>query len=315
MDHPEIITMDTLALCHVAIEQVRAHPAGCWGANHSAMCDAQGVDPVRKAATATLVWLLRYASRGTIRKAVEADLSSLTLSPAWAIRSLAIHAVGCAVWLFSRAYVKRLFLPGMFELVQVRVPPPQPPLGTACVCPQDPVSLVRERCLSGLVGLRRWMTFPRDVQIITMLEDCCRGLFEEPNPRMADLARRSFNDINTVRRGWVLFGGVRSLVTPVVDPPRSSTTWSLPCPVVPRWEGPPPLSVRGPFAGAHWATTAPRLRTACVTWCGGRLTTRSCPGSWRSPFGPACLPGRTWTPRASPCSSRSPTPTPHPPSS
>lgn len=201
-DYSDTVVADIIAMCQQTIEVVcMCASSARWECRKGwlfTFAFLQGVDPVRRSAVATLVFLSRFGTRAVVRRCVEEILSSLWRSPSWSVRCLGLYALSCSVWLFSKAYVKRTFLAYLPDLIK------------------DPVSLVRERCLRALVGMRRWLTFPKDVQAITLLEDSAKLLFDDSNTRVAEAAKRAFTDINTVR-GCVKPDGFRMLTDAVTS--------------------------------------------------------------------------------------------------
>lgn len=116
----ESLASETVALCHQSIEQV----CSIWFdlvlfVVNPVICKPQGVEPVRKAAVATLVWMCRYGPRGSVRKMAEELLFLIPHSSLWTIRCLALHSIGCSLWMFSRSFVKAKFLPLLADIMKV----------------------------------------------------------------------------------------------------------------------------------------------------------------------------------------------------
>ena len=144
---------------------------------------SQGGALARKAAVHTLVLFVRHAHRGMTRvAALETLLASTRRGNSWWRRLLFLDAVGAAVWLFSRTFVKDKLLPLVLELLKVRVVWRSRVCGwlrgrSGCLththpCPgllvyvvlngeQDRIPNVRQRALLTLLGMRRWLVFPK----------------------------------------------------------------------------------------------------------------------------------------------------------
>jgi hypothetical protein len=107
-------------------------------------CAVQGGALSRKAAVHTLVLFIRYGHRGVVRVAAfDALVTNTRRGLSWWRRLSFLDAVGAVVWLFSRTYMKEKFLPLVLELLKDRIPN------------------VRQRALQTLLGIRKWLVFPK----------------------------------------------------------------------------------------------------------------------------------------------------------
>ena len=105
-----------------------------------------GARPVRAAAVRSMMWIARHAPSGLYRQTMLAGVLSLELvcrgREAWR-RALFPEAVGAAVWIFSRAFVKAQLIDPLLSLVK------------------DPVIDVRRAALDAVPRLRPWLVFPK----------------------------------------------------------------------------------------------------------------------------------------------------------
>lgn len=139
--------------------------------------------PARRAAVHVLIWYLRFAPRAATRAAVgEYIETDLRCGESWWRRALFIDAVGAAVWLFSRAFVKAHLLDSLLDLSE------------------DPVPAVRWRAVRALAQLRIWLMSPQDGEAISCIAQRASEAQDDENRQVAVFAKQAYDELARLDR-------------------------------------------------------------------------------------------------------------------